>query len=111
MAARSYRGWGDFKSSELNGHLSKDKLCRVQCHPISVTNVEPLGSLKECFLDRVRPHQGVIHALGLSWDVRHKLIEAVTVVITEGNVYLGGNTIAIAAPRCDECGKVVVVLM
>ena len=111
VGAGAYRGWGNFKASKLDGHLSKDKLCGVQGDAIAVTDVEPLGCLKEYLLDGVRLLQGVIHAFGLLWDVRHDLIEGVAVAITRGNVPLWGDTVAIAAPRCDECCKMAVVLM
>ena len=111
VGARAYRGWGNFKASKLNSHLSKDKLRGVQGDANATTGVKPLSCLKEHLLDGVRPHQGVIHAFGLPWDVRHDLVEVAAVAITRDNVPLWGDTVVIAAPRCDECGKMAVVLM
>ena len=111
MRAGAHGGWGDLKASKLNGHLSEGELFGVQSEAMSAAGVKPLNCLEESLLDGVRPHQGVIYAFGLPWDVGHDLIKAAAVAITGGNVPLWGNTVVVAAPRCDECGEVAVILM
>ena len=99
MGAGAHGGWGDLKANKLNCHLSEGELFGVQSDVISAAGVKPLNCLEESFLDGARPHQGVIYAFGLPWDIGHDLIG--------GNVPLWGNTVAVAAPRCDELQTII----
>ena len=66
---------GDLKSRDFDSVSSEHELVWVKYDPIVSTEVEPVDSLAETFLEVICRERGVIDAFGFVWDVGHNLIE------------------------------------
>ena len=100
---------GDLEPQEINLHLSKLELCRVEGAATLATNLKELADVEEVLLNGVVVHNAVIHAglLGAG-EASHDVSLPVAVAIPSTEQALGQCAISISGPWAYKSSELLI---